>query len=660
MSKKTEQAAALINGADKPKIPPDDDLGGFPVIDRFGQNYAVKNGCFCLVVPNKDPTKDPHIIPQCDFTAWIEKEDIVSDGVVDEQVLSISGRTCAGKNLPTREIPANDFYSLSANWTAKAWGTAALLYAGAAKKDNLRVATLEYSRHLLGGSEIPQVRSFAHTGWKVINGSHVFLSNSGALGADGLNQSINVKLSGRAKLYALPAPSNDEKSRVAAALSRCLELVDIAPGKMHLGALAFAAVWRAPLCEAHPVDYSIILLGQWGSGKTELASAMLAYFGAGFNARTVPFSWLSTENSLERSLHSAKDCITVVDDFVLSTSPNEANKLFAKAERLLRGAGNQSGRDRLDPRGSQQAAYYPRGLLVSTNENLPKGASLIGRTLALELARGDLSTQALSSLQAAARDGLPAELMSHYIQWLAPQMAELKKTFPQSVRRLRDEALADGGFLSHPRSAEVYGNVLAGIELFLKFCDQKELLPKWRRDAIWKQVTDSVKTVIMAQKDFQTTQDEPTRFLSLLCALLSSGNGHIADALKQSAPLQTPFVFGWRQSGSDIMGDTLYISCGDLIGWVTEPRNGQPGEIYLNPEATWTAVQRYAKHQGEPILSSRADITKQLGGRGLFTASEKNYTSGTVRFDVRRNVGGIGRRVWVLPVTTIKKELWKE
>lgn len=59
MSKKTEQAATLINGADKPQIPPDDDLGGFPVIDRFGQNYAVKNGCFCLVVPNKRPAYNP-------------------------------------------------------------------------------------------------------------------------------------------------------------------------------------------------------------------------------------------------------------------------------------------------------------------------------------------------------------------------------------------------------------------------------------------------------------------------------------------------------------------------------------------------------------------------------------------------------------------------
>ena len=43
-----------------------------------------------------------------------------------------------------------------------------------------------------------------------------------------------------------------------------------------------------------------------------LAAAMLAYFGT-FDARSIPFSWESTENALEKSLFSTNSVVSVVD-----------------------------------------------------------------------------------------------------------------------------------------------------------------------------------------------------------------------------------------------------------------------------------------------------------------------------------------------------------
>ena len=49
--------------------------------------------------------------------------------------------------------------------------------------------------------------------------------------------------------------------------------------------------------------------------------------------------------------------------------------------------------------GGSRPTYYPRGLIVSTGEDVPSGQSLRARMIVLELAPGDIDTAVLSRIQ---------------------------------------------------------------------------------------------------------------------------------------------------------------------------------------------------------------------------------------------------------------------
>lgn len=170
---------------------------------------------------------------------------------------------------------------------------------------------------------------------------------------------------------------------------------------------------RAVLGECLPTDFALFLAGQSGAQKSECAALAQACFGD-FNARTFPANFNDTESDLEHKSHQCKDAVFVVDDFAPSVSQVETNKLHAKAERLFRGAGNQSGRGRCNTDMSSKAAYFPRGMLIATGEDLPKSASLLSRLLIIELKRGDINLSFLSALQDQARKGELAAIMAAF------------------------------------------------------------------------------------------------------------------------------------------------------------------------------------------------------------------------------------------------------
>ena len=104
-----------------------------------------------------------------------------------------------------------------------------------------------------------------------------------------------------------------------------------------------------------------------------------------------------------------------------------------------------------------------------TGEDLPKGQSLLGRSLVIEISRADVDVKALTQLQKARDMGRLSGVMAAYLQWLAPRLDQLKKDFPAYVKQYRDSAIRDGIASSHPRAPEIYANLVAGAEQFIDF-----------------------------------------------------------------------------------------------------------------------------------------------------------------------------------------------
>jgi len=617
---------------------------------QFG-DYLIRNGMFHQSKAVRSGPDGGGFVefPLCDFYCRITEEVIADDGLTDTSYLRIEGRRADGVALPMVDVPAKSFYSTQGNWANEHWGTLPFIHPGAAKRDNLRAAIQLYSK--LNG-DIPRRAVFKFTGWKKINDQWHYLTGSGAITADGLVDSVQVDLGlGHMSRYALPAPLAGDPLKQA--VTEVLMLLEICPSKAHIGAALLAAVLRAPLNECHPADFAIWLHGLTGSRKSAVAAIAQACFG-NFTARSFPANWSDSANDAEMKAHQAKDGILTVDDFKPSVSKSEADKLHSMAERLIRNTGNQAGRGRRDSNMQAKAAPHNRSMMIVTAEDLPRGQSLLGRLLILELSTADVDNATLTRLQQAATAEAFTGLMSAYLQWLAPRLDQLKKSFPTIVEQYRDEAIAEGFASSHPRASEIFAKSVAEADVFSDVLTDSKLMITEQSNALLSGIETSLKQAFNEQSIYQTEQDETERFLQLLRAVLSSGNGHIANYIDQGPPKSRPFAWGWRDAGKDLAGESSYKPMGDCMGWHCVGSEIVPAEIWLEQQTVFKVVYGFAQRQGDTFLLSAPSLWRRLAEKGLLLKNESNTETGRSKTTVKRIVAGISKRVMILSAELIE------
>ena len=393
--------------------------------------------------------------------------------------------------------------------------------------------------------------------------------------------------------------------------------------------------------------------GLTGSRKSAIAAIAQAFFG-NFTARSFPANWSDTINDAEMKSHQAKDGVFVVDDFKPSVNRVEAEKLHAMAERLIRGTGNQSGRGRRSATMQAQAAPFNRSMMIVTAEDLPRGVSLLGRLLVLELSRDDVDNTVLTQLQAVIHTGRLVGLMSAYLQWLAPRIGQLKSDFPKIVEQLRNGAIRDGLASSHPRAPEIYANLLAGIETFLEFLESAGALDSEQSGVLLGEFESNLQQAFSEQGGYLTEQDEVERFLNLLRAVLSSGNGHIANRLDQRQPKTRPYAWGWRDAGIDLTGEKTFKPLGDCIGWHFDGGANDASEVWLEPETCFSAVQKFSRSQGQEFQLSAPSLWRRMLECGLLLKTETNGKDRKPRTNVKRTVVGVDKRVLVVSAELIE------
>ena len=618
----------------------------------FGE-YSIKNGAFHQIKtvragPDGGGTVE---FPLCDFTCKIVEEITADDGLADSTFLRIQGTRANGAALPLVDVPAKNFYSSQGNWANEHWGTLPFIYPGAAKKDNLRACIHLFSQ--LNG-DVPRRTVFKFTGWKKINDKWHYLTGSGAITADGLINGVEVDLGcGHMSKYQLPKPLTGEALKQAVA--DALILLDVCPGKPHIGAALLAAVARAPLGEAHGIDFGIWLHGLTGTRKSSIVAVALSFFGD-FIKKDFPSNWSDSANDAEAKSHQAKDSVFVIDDFKPSVSQAEAGKLHAMAERIVRNTGNRAGRGRRGSAMEAKAAPYNRSMMIITGEDLPRGQSLLGRLLILELSSNDYDRDLLTRLQQAAKIGRLTGLMSAYIQWIASRMDQLKKDFPNNVDVLRKAADDSKIATSHSRAPEIYANLVAGSETFLEFLEDVGTVSSEQSNVLLSSIENNLQQALREQGEYQTDQDEAQRFIQLLKAVFSSGNGHIACRLKQGPPEERPFNWGWRDGGKDIAGDKTYNPMGDCMGWYCSASGTTPAEVWLQQETVFKIVQNFARAQGDTFLVSPATLWRRLYEKGFILKTEPDAGRDKPRLSIKRMVAGTNKRVMILAAGLVESD----
>lgn len=373
------------------------------------------------------------------------------------------------------------------------------------------------------------------------------------------------------------------------------------------------------------------MAGAFGVFRTELAALAQQHFGPGLDARHLPGSWSSTANSLEYAAFLAADTLFVVDDFAPGGSSSDVTRYHREADRLLRAAGNHSGRQRMRADGTLRPMKPPRALIVSTGEDVPRGQSLRARLLILDVSKGDIDEGRLTACQHDAAAGLYAGAMAAFVGWLAPQLDDVRRRWPSDLAAIRAEVTANG---QHARTPGIVADLLLGWRTFLLFAQNVAAIDERQAKSLADRGRRAIEAAADRQAEHQQANEPAAHFVRLLAAALASGRCHIAR-LDGCKPTNSA-AWGWRQGEPQ----------GQLIGWLDEEL------ILLEPDAAYAAVQRFSGDQGEAIAVGSSTLRKRLHERGYLAKTDPARETLTVR----RKIDGTARNVLILRPLSLPAE----
>jgi hypothetical protein len=530
------------------------------------------------------------------YRASIKTNVILDDGLEPKREFEIEGELISRPFNFT--IPASEFAGM--DWAIKFMGSGAITY------PNQR----EYARTAIQSLSLTadERRIYTHTGWRKHDGQWLYLHSSGAIGAHGMVASINVRLAGSLGRYELGLPNS--KEALVRALQASLRPVMLAPP-----AISFSL--RAATCRAvfGESDFAVHVSGETGAFKSELVALEQQHFGRAMNRLSLPGAWSSTANALEILAFHAKDAVIVIDDFAPQGSAADVGRYHAAADRVVRAAGNQAGRGRLDATAKLRESKPPRGLIVSTGEEIPRGHSVRARLLILELSKGAVDPHKLTECQRDAEAGLYAEAMGAFLKSIAGRYEETRAAFARRVAELRISA-ARG--TAHARTPAIIAGLQAAFEIYLEFCERSGAISDLQREHLASRCLEALHEAAATQAKHQAATDPTARLLATIRALLTSGRAHL-QARNGGEPERLPGSCGWRRAGSG------WIPLGDCIGWAEDDN------VYLEPTSAYRLVQIAARDAGEVLAISEQTLSKRLHERGLLASVDRARQTNTVR-----------------------------
>ncbi|MGB3327363.1 MAG: DUF927 domain-containing protein [Thermomicrobiales bacterium] len=561
------------------------------------------------------------ITPLSNFTFRVTHDVVKEDGASTQHLYEIEAIHQNGA-IRTATVLASEFSGMA--WVARELGPEWIIYAGMSTRDKVR----QGAQHLTAEDGFTESRIFQHAGWIVRDGKAGYLSASGMIGTDGLITSVQTELPGKLALYALPAPDRGAALR-SAALDQ-LKVLELGPARI-TGPL-FGLIPAAILGELHPVDFIVHVYGLTGVFKTETAAIVTRHWGAGLG-RLQAMSAHSTTNAMERTAFAAKDAVLLIDDFVPEGTATDQARIRGAYQRLARSAGNGGSRSRMNVDGSMRPDYYPRGAIITTGEDVPGGHSATGRTLMVEVNRGDIQPAILTELQRAGDAGRLALVTASVIQWCAANWDSLREGYADAIAE--HLGTLRGRPMAHSRHPETLATLMAAAGLWLDALVELEAITKAEADAAWATAYDGILEAGTAQSDVIRDVDPCDQFLRLVSAAVAAGDVHLCDPEDNGQPANAT-VCGWTMQLIRTRDGTEpdYRPRGPRIGWIDNRG------IFLLPDAALAAAQTLGRSQGISIPWTSKTLGKRLNEGTHLLTTEAGRNVQKIR------VAGSFQRVW--------------
>jgi hypothetical protein len=578
-------------------------------ISRCGHYYFIEGGRLCLETYGKKG--EPQIATLSNFTARIKEEITRDDGIKTSKEFHITGALDTDQPLAPAMIPAKEFDSLA--WVKREWGAAASVAPSRSLSLHLVNAIQAHSKGFSSRTV------YAHTGWKKINGVWRYLHGGGGIGS---GDPIEVDLGQNLHRYCLPEPGGIEAAQAS------LRFLDIAPWE--ITAPLISCAYLAPFADLCKIDFSLWLYGPTGGLKSTVAALALSHFGT-FSRTTLPGSWLSTANSLEKLCFSLKDTLAVIDDFIPASTSKESYTQMEKAARLIYQAGNRSSRGRLAADLSARPNYYPRCLIISTGEMLLPGQrqSATARYLGIELnpKKTPIDKARLTEAQGEAHHY--PEAMAAYLSDLAPRLEDTQ----EEIQGLWEGYRSAFQSTAHLRIPEIQAWLAVGFEMFLRFQTSMGAISEDQSYEMLKQAWKIFEALGAKHSQIIEGQRPTLKFLAILKELFYQGRIYAESASMAGAPPQAGESLGWE--------GTEPARNAEFVGWADE------STLYLMPETALRVVNEAIRRQGDFLALGRNDMLAALALEGFIEPGKDSQKGRNTHV---KKIQGASKRVICLPL----------
>jgi hypothetical protein len=531
------------------------------------------------------------------------------------------------------------------DWPVESLGGDWSLGSSRGTKDKVREAI-----QLLSGKDgITQYTGYNHTGWIRWGDTDYYLHAGGAISALGVDPPTNilVDLAGSLPFYALPDPPTG--AQILAAVRAVLRFLDLGrtgrPNARGIAAALAALPWRAVL---GPCNFAVVLAGGSGGGKTSLGCLVTQHFASGHgydSDHQAPVTWEATAAHIEWLAHTAKDAVLCVDNFIADAAKAKAQQ--AKAATILNNQGDLRGRERMGSDMKPLPSLAPRCGLLSTGEDTAARNSAKGRSLLVQVTRGETTAQnsvdytTLTPLQADAASGAYGRAMAGYIQYVAShRLDQHHQRLKQLAIEYKNRALASK-VQGHARTPGILADLAAGYQLFLEWAQSLGVLRSATEAA--EEHWEWLLSLVPDQAEQMEESDDAIRWRDLLQSAFDCGRAYLAGP-DGAEPPSHQAECGWKlKTWTDEKGKP-HESWGHpdatRIGWF----DGE--NVYLNENETTIIVQLMANQQNY-ALSQPATVKNRLVEKGWLVASTE---AGKTRFTVKSPIPleGARRRVWRL------------
>ncbi|MHA0040711.1 hypothetical protein [Deinococcus sp. PEB2-63] len=590
--------------------------------------YGVRDGRLCALTLKKDPDSGEETETReqlCNFAAFITAQVRQDEGYGEAaRVFEVEGYRATGAPFhPARvTVPVAEFDGM--RWPLKEWGALARVEAGNGKKDKARAAIQALSET----RGIEERTVYAHTGW-TLHPEHgpVYLTAGAVIGARGAVRGVEVNLDPRGEnprlnAYALPDPAGVTGEEMRAAVRASLSLMDAVPDTV--GVPMLGGVYRAPLGRFKGVVFPT---GETGRNKTAFTLLCLHHYGAAWRDDYLPDAWNSTANTLERTAFILKDVLTVFDDFKPEGTQVDRAKMQGTLARILQGAGDGTGRGRMGADGRTRAGYFPRGLVLTSSEGMPRGQSNTARTVVVEVTspligpRGTAKSRYFDALADAGQAGVYALALAGMVQAVASSFEAVRVGSPTHKEAVRGLSPYLKG--KHGRTGDTLADLAYGWQVFLSFAVQVGAVEELEAAQRWERVMLALREIAQGQAAHLNEADPVDRALSVLSGLLASGRVFLEDLRGGGAPpVEDAALCGYSvqtHRGEHGEEETARTRPGaSLVGWYS--RTGGDTWGHFLPDNLHATLQDAVRGQGVSFPDAGTlwrNMAGQLQGPGL-------------------------------------------